>query len=302
MRRTLMAIALTALTVQSANAATDLPALNKELQVMSGILNTVLKQNRDKEDIRIRSLDTTYLAGQGVLVDINTSKRGLGLQFNFGKLMEVLPVAPVPPGMDDGDYEFHLYMDDEVDAITEDAMRMAKEALQASSEKLRELREQERELSWEMREYERRRKDLEFERRHADKDRAKDLDEESKELEKELARLKERQQQISQYSTELEKERNQQAEQQRKAKQAQHKAFLAWFEESVADVLCKYGAGLRAMPEGEHLSIALRDFGNAEESSKQDKIYIFKRQDIMSCVTGKLNASKLLQQANTYLF
>lgn len=302
MRSVFLAMTLTAISVHSVNAAVDLPALNKELQVMSGIFNTVLKSERSQDDIRIRALDTTYLEGQGVLMDVHTSKRGMGLHFNFGKLMDMLPLAPLPPEMEDGDYEFRVFVDDDAGGDNRDEMRIARETLQAVSEKLRELREQERELGWEMRELERRRKDLEFERRHADSERAAQLAKENQELEKSVAELKARQQQLGQHASELEKERAEQTEQQQKARQAKHKAFLAWFEESVADVLCKYGAGLKAMPQDEHFSMVLRDFGTLEEGNQQDKVYVFARQDIVSCVAGKLTAAKLLQQAKTYYF
>ncbi|GAB3028018.1 hypothetical protein [Bowmanella dokdonensis] len=304
MKGKIFSLMIAALTAPQLQAAQDLAGLNKELEIMTGIMNTTLRQDRSKGDIRVRSLDATYLTGQGVLFEMNTSGAGLGFSFNFGELFGGVPPAPAAPAVSGGDYQFHIQIDDdELDSRIEEAMEVARDALRENREKLGELREQERELAWEMREYERRKRDLEFEKRHAEGERKKDLNQDTQELETELARLRERQKEVAQYAQELEKEQQQQALKQQEALQQQYKSFLAGFESNVADVLCKYGAGLRTLPQDEHVSLVLKNFmQDPQGGGRQDKIYVFRNQDVQACVTGKLNAQKLLEQVRTYQF
>mgnify|MGYP000076608708 CR=1 FL=1 len=77
---------------------------------------------------------------------------------------------------------------------------------------------------------------------------------------------------------------------------------MAGFEESVGDMLCKYGAGIKALPKDENVSFVLSKFGSTDSRSKQDKIYVFQHKDIQDCVRDKIDANKLLSQANTYMF
>lgn len=294
-------------------AKTNVKELAQELEIMTNILSTSLKQNNSKQGIRFSRLDVTYLASQGVVFNVNTSNGGL--RFNFGNflpegfvmpglepLKPLEPLEPLTPGqivIKNGDINIELDSDE-----MRDLVRNAKREARKAMEQLRELREDEREISWERREYERRRRDIEFEKRHADEKNRKRLNEMLRELDKEMLQLEQKQQEISKFAAELEQEQKQQQQKRAEAHKTQYKRFLAGFEQNIADVMCKYGAGLKALDSKEHVSFVLKNFGSAElgSHSKQDRIYVFKQQDIRACVTEKIDSNKLLTRAQTYLF
>ena len=103
MKKILTAVSM-ALAISLPTAAkTNLVELDKELEIMSSILHTALKQNRDSEGVRYRSLKAKYLAKQGVVFEVNSSNRishpGFDFDFNFGfgdGARFVIPDAPDP--------------------------------------------------------------------------------------------------------------------------------------------------------------------------------------------------------------
>jgi len=287
-----------------AYAETDMPALSKELNIMQGIMKTVLKDDKQRSGLRVNSVETTYLAGQGVLFEVDTNSHGMDFNFNFKDLINMIPGSPKPPAPDN--YSIHINMDDnDWDNLADDARDAAREARQQLREKLRDLREQAQQLSWEVRENERQRRDLEFEKSHADGDHKKDLEKQSQSLLEAKKKLMDRQQEISKYAAQLEKEQQQAEDKRKQAEIERYKAFLASFEDNIADVLCKYGAGLKSLPMDENISIVLKDFAqwhDGDEDEDQDKVYIFSNQSVQQCVSGKLSKQKLLSQVKTYQF
>lgn len=304
MKKTFLAVLLATLSAGQASAQTNLQELHNELQIMSSILQTSLKQNNDARGIRFRSIGATYLAGQGVVFEVNTSGSSGSFSFDLGEIIGSIPmpVAPISPGGGDGHFEFkfdHEFFED----IDEDAMDEVNESMREARERLRELRERERELSWEQRDYERRRRDLEFEKRNAEGERRKELDEEMQELESESKILESKRAELNKYAAELEAEQKKQTEQRQSALQQQYKRFLAGFENSIGEVLCRYGAGIKAVPEDENISFVLPRFSSsAQAREKQDRIYVFKNKDIRECVKEKITADKLLSKAYSYSF
>ncbi len=309
MKKTLLALFAATIGFGQAQAKTDLQELDKELEIMTNILQTALGQNKQREGIRFRSVSNTYLASQGIVFDINTSNGGWHFNFDFGDMLSglpmVAPVAPVPPTSGEhGGGNWSIEIDsDEWEEVAREAVELRREVVRETQHKLRELREREREFSWEQREYERRRRDLEFEKRNADQERLKELEQRTKELDKELEELQGKRKEVSQYAQEIEAQQKKQAEEQNAIKKKQYVRFLADFEANVADVLCKYGAGIKALPDNENVSFVLANLtSDANSQRKQDKIYVFSHKDIQSCVRDKINANDLLQKANTYLF
>jgi len=299
----ILSLLVAGMTFGAAQAATNVKKLPQELEIMSNILSTSLKQQNSKKGIRFSRLDVTYLAAQGVVFDVKTNNGGFS--FNFGDFLPEGFVIPEPPEapeqthivINSGDIDIEFDSDE-----MQDMLRSAKREARKAREQLRELREDERELSWEQREYERRRRDIEFEKRHADEHQRKQLNERLRELDQDAQKLKQKQQEVSKFAAQLEQEQKQQEQKRASARQSQYKRFLASFEENIADVLCKYGAGLKALDKKEHVSFVLKDFGSAGGNSKQDRIYVFEQQDIRACVTEKIDSNKLLSRAQTYLF
>ena len=289
----------------SAQAKTNLQELDKELEIMTNIMQTALRQDNDRQGIRFRAIDVTYLQGQGVVFEVNTSNSRF--HFDIGQMLSGLnvPVAPTPPinvSGDDQHFVIEFADEQEWEELAREANEAAQDALRDAQRKLRDLREKERDYSWEEREYERRKRDLEFEKRNADEKRRKKIDEKAKELKAELKELESKRAEVQRYAKEIEDEQKLQQEKREAAKKAQYTRFLSDFEANVGDVLCKYGAGIKALPASENVSFILPKFGSASRSEKQDRIYVFKHKDIQSCVRDKITANQLLEKASTYMF
>ena len=159
-----------------------------------------------------------------------------------------------------------------------------------------------RELAWESREAERELRDIAFELRHADEARKKELLAQKAESTELLKQLEAKEKSMKDELKAIEKEQTKQMEE-RKAKQQQaYKTFLAGFESGMSETLCRFGSGLRGLPENEHISMVLKDFETDESRERKDRIYVFTRADIVRCVQEKIDANKLLSNANIYQF
>jgi hypothetical protein len=63
------------------------------------------------------------------------------------------------------------------------------------------------------------------------------------------------------------------------AKNQQYIEFLNGFKDSIGNILCRYGAGIKALPVNENINFVLSNFGSVDSAgrgAKQDKIYVFK--------------------------
>lgn len=301
-------------TLATSAVAQNLTELDKQLNIMSGVIDTALKQDTSKEGVRYRSIEATYLAKQGVIFTINTGSRGMIFDFDFGDLMSVIPTAPTAPDVphvtvvsedgvhveSHGDYEF-VYEQDWSETADR-VVRQVEKIVRKTDEKLREFRSDRREIEWEIRELDRRNRDLEFELRAADKEREREIEREMKELKAEMGRLQAREKELQNYAQELAEEKKAELAKQREMKEKAYKTFLANFEGSVGDTLCSFGAGLRELPDDEHISFILKNFGKSKEGKSQDRVYIFNKKSVKSCVTEKISPSDLLAKAEVYVF
>lgn len=305
--KTLLAAAIvsTMLTSVSVSAATDeMKTLNKELEIMSGVIDTALKQSSPRKGLRYRSLDSTYLAGQGVVFAVSVRNSTSG--FSFSNIFARVPQAPMPPvTIIDGDSSFEVEFEQEWQEVAEEmeeAGHRLAEVFHESNNQIREMRDRERELEWERRELERRTRDLEFELRQAGKDRSDTIKDELKEVSKELAELNSREKELEKYASEMEQEQQARIEAQKEAQEKAYKQFLANFEGSIGDTLCRFGSGLRGLPDNEHISFVLEQFSRDDSGDMQDRIYVFSKEKVKSCVQERINASALLSSARVYNF
>ncbi|WP_156413711.1 hypothetical protein [Lacimicrobium alkaliphilum] len=308
MNKTAMAVTLSALLSGPVAANTlNMQELHQELEIMQSIMQTALEQSNADGQLKVSDVDATYLAGQGVVFELVASSGSRIFRFNFGELFDGLaPRPPMPPSPDGEHGNFEVNFDFDEQAIEENieyAMEQASEVWQQVAEQTQRLKSEVRELAWEMRESERRLTDLKFEKRHADGERLKEIEEQSEKLRKELRELEQKKQELTASAQKMEQEKREQLALKRQARQQQYKSFLARFEDTLADTLCKYGSGLKSLPQNEKVSVVLKDFAQQEErGNRQDKIYIFSQKDISACVTGKLDKESLLGKVNTYQF
>ena len=277
-------------------SANNLDELSKDINIMSSILETAFKQQRDKDGTQVRDLSYTYLHGQGVVFTVSTrSSNRWPLDAGLVILDEVLPAAPVAP-------DVPFLDNDEFSRVYEEAIERARHALSDVREELYSVREQAREVEWEIRENEREKRDLEFELRHADKQRQQEIRSELEQLSEQMATLKKSLKEVESRSEQARHKREKEVQEHKANAIQQRKRFLAAFESTLADVLCKYSAGLRSMGEGEHVSFVLTPFADPQQQDKRNRIYVFENKHINACLTGRIDGSELLKAAKAYHF
>ena len=308
-KKTLLALTLAGLTFSQVQAQTpaNVKEVRNELGIMLNILQASLKQNNNK-NIRFRADAVTYLAGQGVVFDIGTNGRGNFFSFDLANMLSnlaVAPVAPLPP-VGGGSRHVEINIDEhDIEETIREAFERDSDYAEESRDKMRELSERQRDLSWQQREYERNRRDLEFEKRNAEGDRRKELDKELANVAGDLKKLESKRAELEKYTQQLAQEQAKIAQEREAAKKQLYSQSLAVFEETVGNMLCRYGAGLKSLSDNEHINFVLSDFAEADKDSvirSHDKVYVFKYKDVKSCVTGKSNKEQLLATATTYLF
>ncbi|WJG08628.1 hypothetical protein [Aliiglaciecola sp. LCG003] len=308
-RRTLIQAAVTlmfsALTLGSSYAKTNLNDLGNELEIMTNILKTSMRQDSKDAGFKVRSLNVMYLANQGVVFEVATSSKQRNFIFEFNGDSEFFvspPEAPEAPHFDaHGAVDFEVETEQWGEEFAQ-VFEQVQESIERSSHMMREIKQQEREFAWDLRESERRLRDLEFEIRAADSARQKELNAEKKDLEDKIKQLKYKQIEVGKYATKIEQEHKQKAAEKLAARKQQYAAFIGKFEDNVSSTLCKYGTGIKALPESEHVSFVLNNMGMPERGGQQDKIYVFKNKDIQSCVRDKLSPKELIQKAESYIF
>lgn len=304
MKKSLLSAALLAVTsyaVQSAPA--DYSRLEKEIEIVKGIVDTSLKQQRDGKGMRYRSLDAIYLANQGVVFTVNTSGSGnwvAQISSMVGNIPPIPPVPDVPVIVHGGEMDIELSR--EWEAFADETASRFEEAFAESSERIHDLRSDERELAWEKRDNARRKRDLEFELSQADGEREKEIKQELKELDKELDKLAQKEQKVKARVEEIEKKRNEDIAARQKARMEDTRAFLANFESGVGDALCRFGGGMRALPANQNITFVLKDFSRDDSRQTKDRIYVFSKNQINDCVKEKINTDTLLKEANIYDF
>ena len=314
-KKTLMALAFSSLAIsplQAKSDQTNIKEVRNEVGIMLNILQASLKQQTSNKNIRFRAEAVFYLADQGVVFQIDSGRHGgvrhggnfFGLDLgSLNGLINSLPVAPNPPNSNSRNVEF--IDENEIEKMVMDFVEHGEHYDDELSDKMRDLTGEQRELSWEKREYERSRRDLEFEKRNADVDRRKNIDNRLAELSKEVAKLEAKTAGLEKFRNELEAERNQEMAKRQAAKKKLYNESLALFEDTIGDMLCSYGAGLRSLSDDENITFLLSDFVDADKDSvigSHDKVYVFTHKDVKACVTGKSNKNTLLTAAKTYLF
>lgn len=307
-KKTLIAFAFSSLAIsplQAKSNETNIKEVRNEAGIMLNILQASLKQRSSDNNIRFRAESVFYLADQGVVFEIDSGRHGGNFfGFDLNGLINSIPKAPTAPNTKGGRIEFNID-ENEIERMVMSIVENGDHYDDDLSDKMRDLSEEQRELGWEKREYDRTRRDLEFEKRNADQDRRKEIEKRQNELNKEVAKLESKTKELEKYRSNLEAERNQELAKRQAVKQKLYKESLSLFEDTIGDMLCRYGAGLRSLSDDENVTFLLSDFVDAENDSvigSHDKVYVFKHKDIQACVTGKSNKDKLLTAAKTYLF
>lgn len=182
MKRLLVALMLcsSAGNMAMAQSTQKYEALADELEIMSGVLKTSLKQNVTSDSWRVNTIESNYLAGQGAVFTMSVR----GHSGNWAREIETMVesvVAAVPPAPTAPSVSVSLENIDDIvfeatrewEAYADAASMRVSEAFSDSNDKVRELRNMQREVAWQAREVEREIRDISFELRHADEERKK---------------------------------------------------------------------------------------------------------------------------------
>ena len=312
MKRWLLSTVMAGLVTAGAQAATDdFDKMRKEINIMSNILSSTLKQQEHKT-YRVGRIDATYLDNQGIVFTIGSASR----RHRFGHGDFVMPEMPelpeLPPVVEMGQFEIEGMSERDIERITEQAeavfenyaesSRELVEARREQAERLRELREKQRDMAREVRDLERRKRDLQFEERHADDKNKNKYEEKLKKVEQRLAKAMEDERRFGS-DVDTIRDKLKADKQARKQQLAQQKtSYYQGMQQLLADTLCDYGAGLKSLDKKENVTFILSNAGPRTRRGSQDRIYVFNKKDILSCVSGKGSAKKLLDKATSYHF
>ncbi|WP_448556281.1 hypothetical protein [Thalassotalea montiporae] len=305
-----------ALTANLATAAdVNYEQLHKQLDIMSNIIESSITTGKAKQSIKLSGIESTYLQKQGVMFTVRSkSSRGSWGSYNFQ--VSVPPVPPAPPitllspdqiadieatVAEVADEYPNIDVEREVAKAMESASRAYERVIEIhrdEREVYRDLREEERDIVYELRDVERENRDVEFQIRRADKEQKAELKEKQKQLEKQKKALLESKQALAKRGQEF---RVKQAESAKKSEQARQSYFTQLSGE-IAEALCLYGNGLKALPKGEYVTVVLKSGGDRVGRHYQDKIHVFSKRDINGCATDKITTAQLLEKSSAYQF
>lgn len=319
---TFSGLLISPLQAKNSQSKNNMQEIRDEVSIMLNIFQATLKQRKNDKSIQFRAESVTYLAHQGVVFNIDSGRHsGSFFGGDFGGMMNAIPIAPKPPvtprssqrsggnrfEMNMGDREIEVVNFDpsEIEVMVQRFIKHGESYDDDMRDNIRDLNEEQRELVWKKRELERTRRDLDFQKRNADAESSTEISQELAEINKEEQVLVTKTKELEKHMQEMQADYQKEVAKRKAAKSKVYNQSLALFEETVGRLLCRYGAGLRTLPENENISFVLSDFMQAEDGSAfqtHDKVYVFKQKDVISCVIGKQDQEQLLSKANTYLF
>lgn len=276
-----------ALTSQIAIAA-DYSRAEKELRIMSKIFDTSISEsksqnNRHRFPGSTRTTNSTYLAKQGMVFTFGFSQSrfgdasdwqafGEGIGQLVGSITSEIahsfsdveaPVAPVAP----------------INIFSDHGWENQVEAYEEFQESMENMRDEQRDKREEVRDIQRSIRDMERRARREEVD-TKKLAKTKTKLEEKMNLLNKK---MEQYEKSMKEYRNKKIA---KVKQSNKKK-----SDLIISTLCDYGATLRSLENGEHVTLIFSKFEN-----NKDQIYVFNYKDVKSCSSK----DKLIKKAVSY--
>jgi len=297
-KRTLLFIPSVLMALSSPVNAEQYADMHKQLAIMSNIIKSSTKYDTSKKMPKISQVETTYLKGQGVVFTIKTSSSFFNLsRFNFS--MPHMPQAPQAPdvsGRFDGD--LGEIVEDAMDVASE-SWEIAVESMSEQREAYRELRDQQRELSSQSRDIEREIRDLDYQNRHSDKESDKAIAKQKKSLVEQKAKLEKSRKKLAKKTADLKTKQKIEKEKKTLAQQQYYRSL----SQLIGETFCSYGNTLKALPNNEKISVILKGAAQSKQrNTVNDKIYVFKKQDVINCAIDKINVDKLMASSQPYEF
>ncbi len=271
--------------------AADYSRVEKELRIMTKIFEASTSEEKGNSHRTLfpsgfGKMESTYLAKQGMVFSFkfNNSRFGdagdwqvfgEGIGHLVGSISREIghafadidapnpPTAPESPSADIG--EWSDAWEDNMEAYGN-----YREAMDLLSDENREHREEIRSLQREIR-------DIERQARRADSD---ELKNNKIKLENKVAKLSEK---MKMYEKSMQEYREKRQEKYRANNKKKSDAILA--------TLCDYGATLRSLKNGEHITLVFENYEN-----NKDQIHVFDYSDVRDCSSKE----KLLKEAISY--
>lgn len=268
-------------------SANPVENVKKDIEVMQGVFVTSLKKRLKDTNFSGEHIDVVYLRDQGVVYTVSNPYEGwrvhipdFNFNFDFSGLPDI-PSAPVPPE----------HIAHEIEMAVEREWEHSAELHQQHMESMQEVHQTKREID-----------DLKFEISQAVKEHQKTLKQQLKEAEERWQKMKVK---LSDVELNLEKLKQKQIEVQAEREQKQAaliQSFVQSFEEESSYVLCRFGGGLRSLPDSENISFILKSMGEPVEGKRSDLIYSFSKADVQKCVSGKMKEEALIKSAQAYSY
>jgi hypothetical protein len=297
-------IACAAMSLSANSATSDYSEMQQQLNIMNSIIKSSTTGNREKS-FRVTSVDSIYLHGQGVVFTLssNSSLRHWGRFDHNLPLPEMSPRAPkapvskMPPVDIDGSFnrEISIAVNEAMASVD---FEQVIEQLQEHQEEFGELRNEQRELAFDVRNIEREKRDLQYQLRHADKDSQKELVAQKEALELRKAASDKKRKALAVQINKIKANNKKQYQEREK----QRLDYFKGLTKSLAQTMCMYGNGLKALPKNERISFILKSGGDKVKRQHNDLIFVFNKKDVNACSSDKINADKLLTKAKLYQF
>lgn len=269
-------MSLTLTVAAASNQPPALEALRHEMNVAREVIPTALANTAQR--VRVVDAEAIYLAGQGVLLDMDMARWPASRMGDF----EVTAIDQIP----------HVVQE----IVANVQLAIAPYEPEDLAE-LRELREEQREVRNQQRELRR-----ELRRLRAEHAREPDyigipLPGETKTV---MAQgIREREAELEALDGEyqaLERDIDKQYEQLRALRQSDAPAeepATRDLTDAVGTVACDYGGTLKSLPDDEHLTFRLR-------RGRESAFYVFRKEDLVACRRESIAAPELLSRASIY--
>lgn len=315
----------------------DIGDLQKNIDIFSGVLAEALEleQATGLFGISLGGIESTYLHGQGVVLEVRTPLSSRRNTLSLVTLTSTLqnmqarsnPFAALARSTDSAATspptlalnatneaeDFYRTMMDRISSV--DFSLRINSAIQQASDYARSLRSLDNldEASYEVvrqdldalreemqSEFEQLRA-IEDELRQASADSANSIAEADikASLDNVLARLEPIRERAIAKAEEL-RERSQIAEREYAARWQQQ---VAVFEANLYSAMCDYGSTLHELPGNEHVNVILTGLGaDSGESRRTDKVHIFSKADMLLCQNGEIDAQELQERSQQYSY
>ncbi len=330
------ALALIASSAPAFAQDANLERLKKDLGILEKIIKTSMGLDeeraflrRDKSrKLRPQDIETTYLAGQGVVMTVQVghghpyfafpSAPMSDLYMDFtAELAAPFPEVFAPRAMPDGlsadeREEWEQEERERLDEAREAAATLAQEAAEISEEIAESMHGVVSELSDEDYVIDRETRDKVRKLREAQRRSVQATRQKARETQRMLNRRQkfseeERQKlmaELEEYQANLKSQADgymQQIKEIRTAQRTQWEQKLSELENGLLETICQYGATVQALPDNERFTIVVKK-AERESGKPRDLIYVFEKADLMACRDGRISVDGLKSKATRYAF